>query len=103
MPDKAKGHAEHALVLDGFDFLLIALEGSQRFILFVDEGGEGGTIDIRVEYSHFGSLVFQGCCYIYGDCALADSSLAAGHSYDLFYSCDIAFSAKLAFLGFGGQ
>ena len=103
MSDEAKGHAEHTFVLDGFDLLLITLEGSQGLVLFVDEGGKGGAVDIRVKYSHFGSLVFQGCRYVYGDGALADSSLAAGHSYNLLNSCNIAFSVELAFLSFRGQ
>ena len=93
----------HAFVLDGLDFLLIALEGPQGLVLPVDEGGERGSVDIRVEYSHFGSLVFQSCSYIYSNCALADPSLAAGHCYYLLDSCDIAFSVELAFLGFGCQ
>lgn len=100
---EAKRHALHALVIDWFYLFLVGFMRLQGLVFSVEEGGQGGAVDIRVEYSHLESLVFECGCQVDCDCAFADAALAARHCDDFLDAEEVALAIEFLLLRFGGK
>lgn len=75
----------------------------QGLAFSIEEGGQGGAVDIRVEYSNLESLVFEGGCQVDCDGAFAHAALAARHCDDLLDAEEVALAIELLLFRLGGK